>query len=161
MTQDITNYCQETLRLHESLQIAFIDLGQRLMIIRDERLYEQEYGDFDDFLIEMKMSSGTASKLINIYQIFVQKYKISLKRIAKAGGWSILAECLPMIRSREDAEDWLTKAELMTQTDFRRTYKEAKTGVSMTECKHDWIHLRICKCCGLRERDYESEQKKE
>jgi hypothetical protein len=161
MTNEIEkrNYCEETLSLKRDIEVSFLDLGERLQRIRDDQLYFPSWDTFEDFMMEMKMSAGTASKLINIYQRFVLEYKISTKAIAKAGGWSIVAECLSIVKSKEEAVEWIEKASLMTQTDIRREIKEAKTGIPMSECKHDWVSLRFCKCCGLRERTYEDESK--
>jgi len=151
------NYCQETLNLKQNIEESFLDLGERLFKIREKRLYEPSRESFDDFLMEMKMSSGTASKLINIYVKLVIGYQISVKQIASAGGWSIVAECLPIIKSREEAEEWIAKASFMTQTDIRRDIKEAMTGVQMKDCKHEWETYRFCHVCKLREKTYVKE----
>jgi hypothetical protein len=154
-------YCEETIRLKENIEVAFLDLGERLMRIRDERLYENNWDAFEDFLMEVKISSGTASKLINIYQRFVLEYKISTKKIALAGGWSIVAECLPLVKTKDEALEWLEKAGFMTQTDIRREMKEAKTGIMMKDCEHDWTYIkfRTCEKCSLKERVYEEKSK--
>jgi hypothetical protein len=155
-------YCEETIRLKENIEMSFLELGERLMRIRDERLYENNWEAFEDFLMEVKISNGTASKLINIYQRFVLEYKIPLKKLASAGGWSVVAECLPLIKSKDEALEWLEKAGFMTQTDIRREMKEAKTGIMMKDCDHDWeyISFRTCSKCSLKERVYEKESEK-
>lgn len=146
-------YCEDTKKLKEHLESSFLELGERLLIIRDGRLYEPQHTSFTEYVWELKMSEGTASKLINIFKRFVLEYGIDRQRLIDAGGWSNLAVVLPVIKSKRDAEYWLERYEVNSRPDVEKEVKELRTGLSQAECKHlDYYELRICNDCGMREK---------
>ena len=149
-----TRFCEETVEFKGRLEEGFIELGKRLMLIRENRLYADNWDTFEDYVLEFRnMSEPTATKLINLYKVLVLKYRVSGKLIAQAGGWSNLSETIPLIKSKEDALHWVHIATENTRTGLRRFITEAKTGKSMTGHKHDKpYHLLVYPCCGLRER---------
>jgi hypothetical protein len=155
--QDL-NYCESTIELKSTIENSFLDLGQRLLKIRNENLYLPQWTSFLEYVWEMKMSEAQASKLINIYQKFVLEYAFPRERLLKAGGWSSLAEVLPMIKSKEDAEYWLEKTEILSRPDLRKEKKEHVTGIQQSDCEHhDTYELRICRTCGLKEKLLQSD----
>lgn len=147
-------YVEETKGLKEAIEGRFIELGKRLKRIRDERLFEPQYHSFDEWLPEMKMSQPTISKLINIYDRFVTEYGISEQQLLKAGGWTVIAEILPVSKTKEDAKEWIEKAENLTRTDLRAEIKEHKTGKKekkRKDCEHRKAYdQRVCPSCGLK-----------
>jgi len=143
--------CQDALKLKKDLEMNFILLGEYLSSIKEHRLYDQQYESFDEFLMEMHMTKGTASKLINIYKMFIVKYQFSPLQLVEAGSWTKLAMVVPLIRSKEDADYWLTQSTILTSTDLTRSLKEEKTGKDMSKCKHeDSYTLCICRDCGYK-----------
>lgn len=146
-------YIEKTIALKENIERGFLEFGKRLKRIRDERMYEPQYDSFDDFIPELKMSKGTVSKLINIYEKFVVQYKISTVLLLEAGGWTVVAELLPVVRNKTEAKAWLEKAKVLHRPDLRLELKEHKTGIDQATCKHtkDFYTLRICRVCGFRE----------
>lgn len=140
-------YCKETMALKTGIEVSFLELGKRLRIIRDERKFEAGWETFDDYLIEMRMTKGTASKLINIFEKFVLEYKYPVQRLA-AVGWSPLSEVLPIVKTKKDAERWIKAAENNPLRELRDELREHKTGVDPLKCKHkETIVIRICKAC--------------
>lgn len=151
-----SQYCFETLALKRNIEMNFLELGKRLRKIREEELYKPNYEDFAEFCLEIKLSGPTVSKLINIYDVFVLQYKVSPKVIASAGGWSVIAETLPFVNNKKDAENLLHKATVLTRSDLRRELIELKKGVPMAECKHEnAYHISCCPDCGIRLREYD------
>ena len=150
-------YCDETIAFTKTIEASFLELGRRLKVIRDERLYEVSWEDFASYLMEFRnLSESSASKLINLYEVYVLRYAFPVKRIADVGGWSLLAEALPVIKDKQSAEHWLTQATLLTRTDLRREIKEAKTGKEMRKCDHKKRYVfSYCPTCGLKERIHE------
>lgn len=146
------DYCKDTMKLKTSIEVSFLELGKRLRVIRDERKFEPEWEAFDDYLMEMRITKGTASKLINIYERFVLEYKIPVPRLA-AVGWSPLSEILPVVRTKKDAEHWIHVASENPLRELRDEIREKKTGVEQSKCEHKggWITIRICKVCKLKE----------
>lgn len=147
------DYCRQTISLKENIERTFIELGRRLYKIREEQLYEPYYSSFNEYCDELKLSQSTISKLVNIYKKFVLEYGFSPSRIMKAGGWGVVAETLPVIHSKKDAEFFLEKAETLTLADMRREVKERKLGIDQRTCTHDtdYYVLHICRRCGDRQ----------
>lgn len=151
-------YCEETIRMKDELELSYLKLAERLHRIHLNRMYLPNFETFDDFLEEIKISKATASKMINIYLTFVVKYKIEDKKLALAGGWSVVAETLPYITSKTAALDWLVKCKHLTRADLRKSLLEKKTGIDMRDCDHEdeeKITFYKCKRCGNTHREYD------
>lgn len=148
------NYCNDTLALKNSIEIDFLELGKRLKNIRDNRLFESQWESFSEYVLEFKnLSEGTVSKLINIYEKFVVEYGFAPEQIAEAGGWTVLAETLPVVKTAKQAEHWLLQATALTRSDLRRSISEQKTGIEIENCTHPRKYtLCICPDCALREK---------
>lgn len=127
------------------------------MKIRDERLFEPQWDTFGIYVSELKMSEPVASKLINIYKRFVLEYNILPEKLLKAGGWSVVAEVLPVVKTKEEAVEWIDKMEVLTKEDIRKEILEKKTGITQQNCKHeDYYTIKVCRVCGDKERIYEN-----
>lgn len=135
----------------------FLSLAEYLYQIKNNSLWQYGYTSWEEFRDEIKLSDATISKLMKIYQTFVLDYGFTPDQIVSAGGWSVLAETLPLIRSKTDAEEWLHKSKELSLRDVRAEVREAKLGISATtECSHENAYvIRICPDCGNRERVYE------
>lgn len=152
-------YLTETLALREELEGGFLILAERLKKIRDERLWDDgNYEGFPDFLREMRVSEATASKLIGVYEKFILIGGIDPKELVTQG-WTNLSIFLPIIGNKKDAQDIFTKVAPLDRTDALRVYQEMKSGKSMEDCSHEWVELRYCRKCNLRERLYEEGKK--
>lgn len=149
-------FCNQVIAYKGDIEASFLELGRRLMIVRDERLYADNWETFEEYLQELKnISEATASKLINIYRVFVVEYEIPVAKLITAGGWTMLAEPLALIKSKKDALHWLHLATTLTRSDLRKEILEAKTGVLQATCPHpaaEQIYLRFCPACGDKER---------
>lgn len=142
------NFLRETIELRKSIDEGFLNLGERLKKIRDNKLYEIDYESFDLFLSELKISSGTASKLIQIYEIYILEYKISYEKLSQSN-WTSLYEMLPLATSKEKAVNLVEHGSLMRREDIKSKVREAKFGKN---CKHQYyeLHIKQCKVCGER-----------
>lgn len=152
-------YCQKTLAFKDRIEKDFLALGKHLYNIRENRLYEPHWSSFHEFAMELKMSISSVSKLINIYRIYVLEYHYQPDELAKAGGWTVLAETLPHVTSQEAAGRVLTLAMELSRSDLKKELTEAKTGVQMISCPHeDSYAIRVCRTCGDRHQIYEKEE---
>lgn len=155
--KDGMKYCEETLQFKTSLEEGFLALGERLKNIRDGRFFEPQWSSFDEFVAEMKMSKGTASKLINLYEKFVLQFGVTAKEIGEAGGWSNLAEWLPVVKNRGDALEAIHLAKTLSREDNRKEVHERKTGIPMAACAHQNTYtIDICRDCGDKILTHES-----
>lgn len=149
--QEAIDYLQETTELKKNLEVAFIDLGRHLKRIKDEKLYLHGYENFLGFLDDIKVSESVASRLIAIYDKFIIQLGYAPAQVAEAGGWSLVSTILPVIQTREDADEWMNKATTLTRADLRREIKEHQSGIDMTKCEHaETYTVTICRDCGDR-----------
>lgn len=153
--------CQHALALKKNIEVDFLSLGAMLSRIQKERLWEAGWESWVEYTMELKMSPSVVSRLINIYEVFAVQYGIAPAQIAAAGGYSVVAEYLPLVgpkTSKEVVEDWLTTAASLSRQDVRRTILEAKKGVDMAKCEHPNAYIiRVCPDCGNRDKIHEEE----
>lgn len=145
------DFCEETINKKHLLEVGFLELFSRLKEIRDKELYKGRWENFEDFLQDpqMGLDKGTASKMITIHERFIIEYKISPAKIANVGGWSKIAEILPVVKNKKSAEEWIEKATSLSKSDLRKEVKEEKTGMDMSKCKHkNYYIVKICRDCG-------------
>ena len=154
MTKEISknyDYCKQTINLRNTLEQGFLVLAERLHKIYENKLYEGGWDDWRDFLEDIKFDNVTASKLIKIHQMFVLEYGIP-KKMLLAVGREIAYELTGVVKSKEDAMQWLEKGGDLRREDVRIALKEHKTGIPMEACHHDFYTLKVCrKNCGYRE----------
>lgn len=143
------SYCNKALEIKNDLECRFILLGEYLYNIKEHSLFEPQWSSFQEFCMELKMSTNTINKLMQVYKVFVLNYNIPMDTLATAGGFSLIADTLPAIHSREDAMEWLGKTTVLTREDMRKELKEKKTGILMSECKHSNTYtVTVCRDCG-------------
>ena len=149
-------YCLEVIDLKIRAELDFLTLGRELEKIYRERKWESGWGSFEEYLVDMRMSLSTASKLRRIWSLFIEQHRVEPMRLAAVGGWSVVAEVLPRIRESKDVERYVCILENHpTKTDLRRTLHEESSGVDMQKCRHANVYyLRICEDCNLKERVY-------
>lgn len=153
MNLENKNYLKETITIAKRIESAFLELAARLKNIRDNRLYEGDYQNFAEFLWEIKIAEGTASKLIKVYETFVLKFKMKNDKLS-AVGWSSLYQIANNVETKEEAEEWVEKAVLLTRDHLTDSLKEKTKGPN--KCSHSDVYiLKICKDCGFREKQFE------
>ena len=150
-------YCNKALNLKKDIEGYFLTLGEYLYNIKEYNLFEPQWSSWIEFTYELKMSSSNINTLINIYKTLILGYGLKNEMIATAGGYSLVAEILPMATSKKDAEKWLEIVNTSTRSDLRKTIKELKSGIIMSECEHkETYQISICKTCGERWEIYET-----
>lgn len=145
-------YCTEALTMKKQIEGQFLTLGKYLYNIKEDNLFTPQWSSWSEFCTELKMSENMVNKLIQIYKTFIIQYKIPAEKITTAGGWTVIAELLPVINSLDDANKWLESARELTRDDLRKEVKETKSGVEMRHCGHKNTYtIRVCRDCGHRE----------
>lgn len=150
-----TEYCSETIALKKSIESGFIVLGERLAKIKDNRMWEEQWSSFSEYLAEMNITDSTATKLISIHNVYNVKYSVEDELLLKSS-WSTLYEILPLIKDKPNKEEVVKIIEdfnLLKREDQRELLREKKLG----KCNHQWVelHLRICEHCNKKEKVYE------
>jgi len=145
-------YCEETINVKKHIEGSYLVLCSRLHKIKEARLFEAGYETWGNFLEELHIEKHTAERMVKIYDTFVLKYGISPAKIEGAGGWSVVAELLPISNSKEEAEEALEYATGALKKDVRIFVHEKRYGKESTKmCTHEETYsVTICKDCGER-----------
>ena len=150
-------YLKETIQLHSNIGVAFLELGERLHKIREDKLYFGEYDSFEEFLLTAKITKGTASKLITVYETFQLKYKLPIKKLVGIGYSSLYAIAVH-VDSKEKAEEWVERASMLTRDDLQDSLREEAR--PSRGCAHTDIRIvEACNQCSHRRRRYDLEKK--
>lgn len=150
----LTTYCKETVLLKNKLEESFLELGERLYKIRNERLYEQEgYESFALFVWELKMSESSASKIISVYEKLILELGVEKEKVIAVGGYSIAYPIAQFVKTKDEAENWLDKGAVLTKKDIEEEIREVKKGIHT--CDMYELHIKQCKICGKKEKVYE------
>jgi hypothetical protein len=150
MNTDIKNYtiCQEALQLKDNIEGAYLKLGELLSRIRSQRLYQPTHDTFPEFLMEMDITEGTASKMITVYDLFIGKYQIPEQMLIDAKGWSKVYAIAKVSDTKEHALEWLERASIASRQHLTQDIREKETGLTPENCEHDYYTLNVCKKCG-------------
>jgi len=145
-------FCLKAIELKKEIESRFVDLGGFLYEIRERRHYEAGWSSWEEYTMELKMSTSMISRLIRIYETFVLKYQFAPEQIASAGGWTTVAVLLPEIKEntpKNDVSIWLEEMVGLTREHAKQAIIERKGGIQIAECEHKETYtLKICKSCG-------------
>lgn len=145
------DYCQETINLKKTIESGFMVLGERLSKIKQEELWNTQWSSFAEYLAEMNINESTASKMISVYKLYVERFSIDEHILVSVGYDKLytVKELVEVAKSKKDALDIVNKVSVLKRDDTREMIREHRNGV----CAHDWfeVHLRQCKICGKRE----------
>jgi hypothetical protein len=148
--------CTVAQALKRNLELNYLQLGESLKIIHENDSWQGKYEDYADFIENgLKMNQGTASKLVKIFETFVEKYAFPREKLIETS-WTNLYTVIPLIQDKDDAEEWIDKASTLTRTDLGREIEERKTGKEMKECDHEWeiITMRRCRNCHIKQTNF-------
>lgn len=154
-------YCEETIALKNQIEGAYLVMCSRLHKIKSDGLYVHAgYDSWSLFLDEMKIDKGKADQMVRIYDLMVLQYGIAPKMIEEAGGWSVVAEILPIADSKENTEEALEFAKGALKKDVRLYVRDKKYGTTGKLCAHENHYtVEICTDCGERHRVFSDEAK--
>ena len=150
MTQIIsTQYLKDTLKLKNDIEGAFIQLGERLYKIKKEELWMGTYNNFSEFLEDMGISDGHASKLVQVYARFVLEYGLERLKLAQFGIRKLYA-ILPICTDKKGVIKALEDIKGLSSADVERTAKQKQIGAH----KHQDIKCVMCTVCKRVKRVY-------
>lgn len=147
-------YCEETIELVYNIESAFISLGERLYKIQNERLWEGRWDSYKEYLSDIKISPGKASKIVSIYETYVLKYHVPVEKLSCVG-WSSLYTMLVAVEDEKSAHDWVEKGTILRREDIEDEVRDIRLG---RVCEHkdcEDFHLKVCLDCKKRFRVYE------
>lgn len=151
MKQEIQqhDYCQKAISFKKDLEKGFLVLAEHLYEIKEKELWRASWASWLEFTWELKMSQNTIFKLLQIYKKLVLDYGLKMEFVVTAGGWSVVADLLPVMQDKKSAMKWLLKAQDLTRSDLRKELKEEQAGIPSGQCQHKIVKLvEICDGCG-------------
>ncbi len=143
-------FVQDTINFVKSIELNFLVLAERLHKIQTEEMYLPNYDTFTDFLKEININNSVASRLIKIHTTFVENYGIKHQELLEVGGWSKIAEILPVATTKKKAELWLTYASVNPQSVLRQMIKEKILKKKPTLTCNDFYIIKICRDSGSK-----------
>lgn len=116
-------------KLTQDIEQSFIDLGELLTGIKRAKLHRfKGYERFKDFIeAEYAFGSGLATKLVRVYEMFVEDMDQD-EATLKEAGFDRLSSLLPMVKDVDWTlrEEWLKKAQELPVPDLKTAIKEAR-----------------------------------
>lgn len=150
-------YLSDTIELVNGIERGFLSLGERLKKIRDEQLYAPEYESFYDFLVDCRMTESKASKVISVFETYIEKYGLDANDVASVG-WSLLYEAIRVIKSPEQAKETLHELKHRQDKDGRDYIRQLRSGVDQDACQHqDTYLITVCRQCGTKIKTHEED----
>lgn len=150
--QEALNYCESTRNLKNKMEVAGLELGKRLWVIKDNGFADNtQYGSFSIFLEDIKLPFETAKVLMRVYQTFCIKYGIPLDDVANAGGYSLLHTTLPMVKSKESALEALEMVKTLSRKHLKQEIQKQRGLKETEECLHqEMVVYHCCKNCAFK-----------
>lgn len=142
--------------------LSFIEIGRLLKYVRDGKLYKYAgdggYDTFTSFIADadISISPSTAYTFIYLYERYVLDLGISEENIATIP-WYKLQMLGGKIKpeTKEEAEEWMNKAQTLSISDFKAEIAEAKAN---KEGGVPLVYPRIYKCPNCKMWKVESDQ---
>lgn len=144
--------CRAAIELANGTRDAAIELCGLLDRIYEEKAYTNEHhGDEAVFLDELGLSEGTVSKYRTIGRA-MRVFGIDKARFLESKSLES-AYIAARSKTKEEAEDLLDKAAILTYRDLRLVAANADS------CSHDWetLSLRKCRTCKAVEKSFDAE----
>lgn len=148
------NKCEMAKQKKKNIEFEFLALAQLLSEIREERAYSPMHDSFEEFLMELDISPGTASKLMSVYEKLVVQFQIPQQSIVDTKGWSKAYLVAKNCETKEEAEEWLERAKIAHRRDLEADFKETYQGIDQSACEHEFRILKICKKCNHKEEEF-------
>jgi hypothetical protein len=154
--QESYEFCLETEKLANNLKSGFMLLGKRLFEINQKKLYQPIHDAMYQYCESIGVDSGTASKLMTIYEQFCYKYKLPFEDIIDLE-YTKLYLVRKLITDRETAENWIDEIKSgLTISDLKKIIKEKELGVEQMKCSHkNTYKVECCRDCGEKWEIYE------
>lgn len=135
-----TEFCRDTISLTGEIHSKYIELASRLSKIRGQHLWKNGYESFAEFLDAAKLTKGTASKLIQVYENFLLPGQFTPAQL-DAIPYSSLYEAIPLLRDKSPQEV-VEIARSLTRDEIKSEVKDEK----YPDCSHVETIVICVKC---------------
>ena len=127
-------------------------LAERLAKIKRESLWQSQWDTFGSFCQEMDINEATASRLITVYEVYVEKYNIPVEQLAGKSWYNLyqLRKVIPDSAKTKEVKEMVDSNSEISRQDLQRLLKEKDAPVCQHKDSYE-IHLRQCRDCGYRQ----------
>jgi hypothetical protein len=148
----------EVVKTIKNAKLNFLELGSYLSILRKDDLYKQAVGEgidtWDDYLSqpEIGLSKGEASRFMQIYEIFVERFGFNPKQVSEISLKNI-QYLLPLAKECADkgeVQTLLSEAKSLTRQDFKDRIQEIRHSDDILS--YEYIVMTRCDQTGRLER---------
>lgn len=136
-------FLRETISLVKDIETRFIELAARIHRIKNSGIWKYKYESYEDFLLETKLSPGTASKLASVYETYIVQGGLDVKQLAGVP-YSSLYTAIPLI-GEHGVESTVAKVKTLTRSELADEVREDEHGV----CLHEHTMV-VCVDCHKR-----------
>lgn len=160
--EEAYRYCEDTRILKNRLELGWLELAKRFIVIEENNLAQGQYGGFSLFLDEIRIKKGTVDRMTRVYKRLCVDYGVPEAMVIEAGGYQRLYEILPLCKSKESA---IAAIEHTRSLPSRESVKEEvktliaqETGAPVAECEHPkgtYVHFIVCADCGGKKRVFQ------
>ena len=134
-----TNILDRAITFFETARFNLLAGAADLWKIRKEELWRGNYESFNDYLREVKISAGTASKLVSVYEHFCVGGRFSQAKLSGTDYENLYMA----IRYPGDYDKQLSAAQTLSRQELRQELKNPND-----DCEHEAI--QICRKCNMR-----------
>jgi hypothetical protein len=139
--------------------LGFLEAGRLLALAVEKRDYKAlgYERESDYFASEFGLKHSTAHNLISLWKVYDGQDSHKLA----AAGYTRLVQLLPMARNAggEDKALLIEKAAILPPQAFADEVRELRGQTPSDQCvKHDWKIIKVCRICGLRIVEEQSEK---
>jgi hypothetical protein len=147
-------------KLQRIASISFLYLGAELKRQKEEKLYEYlgespEYESFEAYVRSKNIELRKAYYLMQIHTTFVEQLKFQPEELAGIH-WTSLRVLLPIVK-KENAQELIDKAKLLTRGHIETEMRQLKTGLhslkDIQDCPHSHVRRVVfyeCDVCKER-----------
>jgi len=128
--------------LRVTIEGNFLEFAKLLYQIQAQSLWQGRHDSFNSFLEELKVSKGTASKLITVYETYVLERGFRNETLAKAG-WSSLYSAIKLLDEDNTAEV-VEKATVLRQKDILLEVQEQSNPCLHENGTYKVTHCSVC-----------------
>ena len=122
-----TDYKNELIKTKENVANGLFRLGKLLYEISNEKLYEEEYETFEEFIgdPEISFSRITAYKAMKIYEVYGLKLNM-LDKVMDIDADKLYRISKLIEAGKVDADEWIEKARTLSRSDLTNETREQK-----------------------------------
>lgn len=134
--------------LLSSVTVGFWIAAEKIYGVRERGGYKAlGYDTLEDYCEDgLGKSYSSIAQLLKAYEVAVLRFKYKPKELPDYTKVYLISEM--MEKDPKNADEWLEKAKTLPAKALRKEKREAKTGVSEFDCKHESGKLMVVVICG-------------